>query len=63
MVMQRQAKVLIKPSTFYHRKVGKAGGTRTIAVAKMIPDDWLIVKCRVLKLEGKVCLLEITKLD
>ena len=63
MVTQKQTKVSAKQQTFYHRKITKAGGTRTLALGRMIPDDWLLVKCRVVKIEGKVCLIELIKLD
>lgn len=48
---------------FFHRKVGRRGATRSLSVGKILPTDWYLVKVRVIKLEGKTCLLEITKLD
>jgi len=48
---------------FFHRKLAKSGGSRYLAVGRMIPPDWLIVKIRVLKQDIKTCVLEITKLD
>ena len=48
---------------FRHRKVARSGGSRYIAVTGMVPKDWHIVKMQVLKLEGSVCVLELTKLD
>lgn len=50
-------------NTFYHRKIGRRGGTRSIAVGAILPLDWLLVKIRVASLKGRICLLEITKLD
>jgi len=54
---------VIDEHPFFHRKLAKSGGSRYLAVGRMIPPDWLIVKVKVAKLEGKVCVLEITKLD
>lgn len=48
---------------FYHRKVGHRGGTRSLSVGHILPVDWLLVKVVVRKLEGRTCVLEITKLD
>lgn len=47
----------------YHRKMGKRGGTRSLAVGAILPLDWQYVKVKVLKLKGTVCVLQITKLD
>jgi len=48
---------------FYHRKVSGRGGTRSMSVGRILPSDWLIVRVQVVKLEGGVCILQITKLD
>ena len=51
-----------KQNSFYPRKIGKAGHTRTLSVGKILPSDWAMVKVSVLKLEGKECILRIEKL-
>lgn len=49
-------------SAFYPRKIGKAGGTRTLSVGSILPASWQVVKVTVLKLEGDECILSIKKL-
>jgi hypothetical protein len=48
---------------FWHRKIARSGGSRYLAIGKMIPLDWLVVRVEMLRLEGKVCDIRITKLD
>ena len=45
-----------------YRKLAKSGGSRYLAVGKILPEDWLIVKVSIEKLEDTVCLLRIEKL-
>lgn len=62
--MQRGKKVeVIDEHPFFHRKLAKSGGSRYLAVGRMIPPDWLIVKVEVTKRGDRVCILKITKLD
>lgn len=63
MEVKSQAKTPKKQAPFYHRKVAKSGGSRYILVGNILPKDWLIVKIKPLKLKGRVCVLELTKLD
>lgn len=51
-----------KANAFFPRKIGKAGGTRTLSVGSILPSSWMVVKVTVLKLEGDECILRITKL-
>lgn len=51
-----------KDTSFYPRKIGKAGGTRTLAVGKILPPDWLVVKVSVLTQTDKAYILKIEKL-
>jgi len=53
----------VEQGAFFHRKVAKSGGSRYIAVGKILPDGWHIVRVKVLKLVDRTCVLEITKLD
>lgn len=55
--------VVMNEHPFWHRKIAKSGSSRYLAVGKIIPDDWLVVRVKVIKREDKVCVLEITKLD
>ncbi len=43
--------------------VRKEGGSRTIAVTKLLPRDWLAVKVVVLEADENTRVLVITKLD
>jgi len=61
-VFEKQTKP-VKQEPFYHRKVAKSGGSRYLAVGKILPEDWLIVRVTIVKLEGRTCILEITRLD
>lgn len=54
---------VIDQHPFFHRKLARSGGSRYLAIGRMIPEDWLMVRIEVKKLEDKVCVLEITKLD
>ena len=47
---------------FFHRKLAKSGGSRYLAVGKILPVSWTFVQVSVEKLEGDVCLLKIKKL-
>lgn len=47
---------------YWSRKVGKAGGTRTLAVGKILPPDWAVVKITIEKREASVCILRIERL-
>lgn len=47
---------------FYHRKLARSGGSRYLAVSKLLPEDWIIVKIRVAKQSDERYLLEVTKL-
>lgn len=62
MAVERKVEPM-KQVPFYHRKLVRSGSTRTLSVGRILPTDWLIVKLRVVKMEGRTCLLEIIKLD
>jgi len=51
-----------RPNAFYFRKIGKAGGTRTLSVGQILPPDWMVVKVTIEKLEGDECILKVKKL-
>ncbi|GAJ02881.1 unnamed protein product [marine sediment metagenome] len=51
-----------KANTFYPRKIGKAGHTRTLSVGRILPPDWVMVKVSVQSLVGKECILKIERL-
>jgi len=53
----------VRKEPFFHYKLSGRGGTRTLAVGRVLPESWRFVSYKVLKLEDKVCVLEITKLD
>lgn len=62
--MTRSKKVsVLEEHPFFHRKVTRSGQSRYIAVSRMIPDDWLIVKVELKVINEKVRTLKITKLD
>jgi len=48
--------------SFYARKVAKSGAARYIAVSRILPPDWQMVKVSVEKLEGNICILKIERL-
>lgn len=56
--MKQEAKI----GNILYRKIAKSGGSRYLAVGKILPEDWLIVKVSIEKLEDTVCLLRIEKL-
>lgn len=47
---------------FFHRKLAKSGGSRYLAVGKILPGDWQFVRVSVEKIEDEVCILKIEKL-
>jgi len=49
--------------TFYHCKIAKSGGSRYLAIGKILPKDWVIVRVSVVRLDGKVCVLSIQKME
>lgn len=59
-------KSVVKPRIelpFYRTTVARSGGSRYIAITKALPSDWRFLNIKILKLEDKVCVLELTKLD
>jgi len=48
--------------SFYARKVAKSGAARYIAVSRILPPDWQMVKVSVEKLEGNICILRLERL-
>jgi len=60
--MMEKRKLNISKS-FYHCKIARSGGSRYIAIGRILPPDWHFVKLTVLKLEDKSCLLQLQKLD
>lgn len=61
MVIQKQPK-LKKQEPFYHRKLARSGGSRYLAVGKLLPEDWLYVRVIIREMKEKACILEIIKL-
>lgn len=61
MVNTKQTKLPLAGETF-PRKIAKSGNARYIAVSRVLPMDWQMVKLSVLKLEGNECILKLEKL-
>ncbi len=52
---KKQFKGTSIPKAFYDRKVRIVGYSRVLSVSKILPEDWLYVRMRVLnKLDGAV---------
>lgn len=49
--------------SFYHCKIAKSGGSRYIAIGRILPKDWIIVRLSVKRLDDKACLLHIQKME
>lgn len=47
---------------FYPRKIAKSGNARYIAVSRILPKDWQMVKLSVVKLERNECILKLERL-
>lgn len=61
--MVQNEKVKPKRSdSFFSRKIGKAGGTRTLSVGNILPRDWQVVKVTVQEFTDKEYLLRIERL-
>lgn len=61
--MVSDKKVKLKRSdSFYSRKIGKAGGTRTLSVGNILPRDWQVVKVTVKEFSDRECILRIERL-
>jgi len=56
-----QAK-LAESNGFYVRKIARSGSSRYIAVSRILPKEWSVVRARVVKLEGDACILELKRL-
>jgi len=52
----------ITSGEFYPRKIARSGHARYIAVTRILPKDWSMVKLSVVKLEGDECILRLIKL-
>uniref|UniRef100_A0A6H2A4P3 Uncharacterized protein n=1 Tax=viral metagenome TaxID=1070528 RepID=A0A6H2A4P3_9ZZZZ len=52
-----------KVNPFFHRKIAKSGNSRYLAVGKILPEDWHVLRVEVAELKDKHCILQITKLD
>ncbi len=61
MVQEKQVKPK-RSNSFYSRKIGKAGGTRTLSVGNILPKDWQVVKVTVKEFSDRECLLRIERL-
>lgn len=59
---QKVAKIPKKANSFYPRKLVGSGGTRTLAVGKILPNNWSMVKVTVLEKDDKQCILKLEKL-
>jgi len=53
---------LKRHNAFYPRRLVKTGSTRMLAVGKIVPVDWEMVKVSLVKLEGNVCLIKLERL-
>lgn len=47
---------------FHARKIARSGNARYIAVSRILPKDWNMVKLSVVKLEEDECILRLVKL-
>lgn len=61
MVQQKQRKVKGQP-TFYHRKMAKSGGSHYLNMARIIPNDWVIVRLTVMAEAEKTRFLKIERI-
>lgn len=52
----------IEAGEFYPRKIAKSGNDRYIAVTRILPKDWQMVKLSVVKLEENECILKLVRL-
>lgn len=60
-----QQRKFIKPerhTAFYPRRLVKTGSTRMLAVGKVVPQDWEMVKVSLVKLEGNECIIKLERL-
>ncbi len=48
-----------KTGNTLYRKIAKSGNSRYLSVGKILPEDWLVVKVSIEKLEDTVCVLRI----
>ena len=51
-----------KSGEFFPRKVARSGNARYVAVTRILPKDWEMVKLSVVKLEGDICILRLQRL-
>lgn len=51
-----------KGTEFYARRVARSGNSRYIAVSRILPKHWNMVKINVVKLEGDECILRLVRL-
>ena len=63
MVIKGEKVSVINQHPFFHRKLARSRSSRYLAVGKIVPEDWLIVRVEVKSITDKVCVLEITKLE
>jgi len=62
MTHKRQFSGVTKPRTFYDRKVGHYGQSRTLSLTKIIPKDWQYVRITPLKADETTFVIEVKKL-
>jgi hypothetical protein len=61
-VKTRQFQTAAQRRTFFDRKVLKYGYSRTIALGKVVPEEWQYVRVRVLDKNSSRITIELTKL-
>ncbi|MBA7567278.1 hypothetical protein ES708_08987 [subsurface metagenome] len=62
-MVQGSKKAGRKPSLPYvHRKIAKPGGSRYLAMTKILPNDWLFVEVVLLSLKDDVAKIQVKKL-
>lgn len=59
--MQESKAKQAQASEFYLRKVAKSGNARYVAVSRVLPKEWQVVKLSVVKLEGSECILRLIR--
>ena len=51
-----------KPRTFFDRKIYQGSFTRTLSVGRLLPDNWLYVRCTVTAKNGNSVTIKFSKL-
>ena len=51
-----------KPRTFFDRKIYQGSFTRTLSIGRLLPDNWLYVRCTVTAKNGNSITIKFVKL-